>query len=279
MFDASEWAGPVGDVWAAEWSRTDRSFAGLSPHLDAAVLAAAPAGPGRAVDLGCGAGQTSIALATARPDLSVTGVDISAELVRVAAGRGTGLPNLRFTATDVAADPQAAAGADLLFSRHGVMFYADPAAVFAALRTAAAPGAHLIFSCFRPAKLNPWAGALATAVTGTAPTPPSGYTPGPFSFADPGWVADLLATAGWTNGDARPFDFPYVAGEGADPVGDAAGFFRRIGPVSSAFRAAPTAEHPAMHDRLTAALAEHRDGDRVTFPAAAWIWSARACGS
>ena len=117
---------------------------------------------------------------------------------------------------------------------------------------------------------------LVQRVTGTAPLPPTGYAPGPFGFADPAFTAALLTEAGWTVDDPEPIDFAYVAGEGTEPVADAAAFFRRIGPVSAALRAAPDAEHPALLDRLAAALAEHRTGDRVTFPAAAWIWRAHA---
>lgn len=184
MTTASDWSGTVGDIWAAEWRRTDRSFADLASHLNTAVFAAAPE-RGRAVDLGCGAGATSVALASARPDLTVTGIDLSPELVRVASSRGSALPNLSFATADIAADPaRIAAGVDLLFSRHGVMFFADPAAVFARLRAAANPGARIVFSCFRRASLNPWATALVSAVTGSSPAPADGYAPGPFGFAD-----------------------------------------------------------------------------------------------
>ncbi|WP_375392107.1 class I SAM-dependent methyltransferase [uncultured Sphingomonas sp.] len=276
MTTGAEWAAAVGDVWAAEWVRTDRSFAGLSPRLDAAVLAAAPAGLGRAVDLGCGAGQTSIALAAARPDLTVLGVDISPELVRIAAERGRDLPNLRFAVADVAADPHAPAGADLLFSRHGVMFYDHPAETFAALRAAAAPGARLVFSCFRSAALNPWAGALAATMIGGPYASPPGYAPGPFAFADPDRTAAMLAGAGWTAAAPEPVDYRYVAGSGPAAVADAATFFRRVGPVSAAIKAVPADEQLLLIARLTAALTEHRDGEQVSFAAAAWIWSAHA---
>lgn len=272
MTNATDWAGAVGDVWAAEWRRTDRSFAGLAPVLDAAVVAAAPE-RGRAVDLGCGSGSTALALAKARPDLHVTGVDLSPELIRVARGRGGPL-DLNFRQGDLAADPGLVAGADLLLSRHGVMFFADPAAVFAAWRRAVAPGARMVFTCFRDPALNTWASELVATVTGHAPAP-SGTAPGPFAFADADRVAGLLAGAGWT-ADVRAVDFRYVAGEGADPVADAAGFFRRIGPLASALRAAPEAERPVMLARLNATLAGHRDGDRIDFPAAAWLWTAHA---
>lgn len=277
MTKATEWTGPVGDAWAHEWRRTDRSFAGLVPVLDAAILAAAPTGRGRAVDLGCGAGQTSIALAAARPDLSVIGVDASPDLIRVATDRARGLTNLRIVAADVEREAdKVAVGADLLLSRHGVMFFDDPATVFASLRRAAVPGARLVFSCFRVRSLNPWADALATAVTGAPPAPPTGYAPGPFGFADADWVAAMLAGAGWTTDPPRTVDYDYVAGEGIDPIEDAASFFCRIGPVSTAIRAAADADRPAMRHRLAAALEPYRLGDRIVFPAAAWIWSAHA---
>ena len=86
MTFANDWAGAVGDVWADEWQRTDRGFAAMTSHLDAAILAAAPQ-QGRAIDIGCGAGGTSIALAKARPGLTVTGIDLSSALVDTARSR------------------------------------------------------------------------------------------------------------------------------------------------------------------------------------------------
>ncbi|WP_174280027.1 class I SAM-dependent methyltransferase, partial [Sphingomonas bacterium] len=236
----------------------------------------APAGGGRAVDLGCGAGTTALTLAAARPDLSITGVDLSPELIRVASGRNS-LSFLHFEQADLAAaGARHVAGADLLFSRHGVMFFDDPATVFTSLRQGAAPGARLVFSCFRAPDLNSWA-TLATVIAGTPPSPPrTGYAPGPFGFADAAWTESLLARAGWVDIHHEPADYRYIAGEGADPVADAIGFLRRIGPVASALHAVPDQGRPAALDRLTTALAAHRDGDRVDFPAAASIWTARA---
>ena len=116
MTTARDWTGRVGDSWAAEWRRTDRSFAALSTLLDPAILAAAPIGNGRAVDLGCGAGTTSIALATARPELTVVGIDLSADLVRIATTRAPSPTNPTFAVADLnQASLTVAADADLLF--------------------------------------------------------------------------------------------------------------------------------------------------------------------
>lgn len=272
MTAAADWRSRVGDVWAAEWRRTDRSFADLSRHLDAAILAAAPAGPGQALDIGCGAGATSLALATARPDLAVTGIDLSEPLIDLARIR---VPAARFHVAD-AAQHALDSAPDLLVSRHGVMFFADPVAAFAHLRRGARPGAALVFSCFRDRAFNPWAGELVAHVTGVPPVTPDGYAPGPFGFADAEFVARLLTDAGWTVIAAEPVDFAYVAGEGDDPVADAASFFTRIGPIASAVAAAPEADRPRLRERLAAALADHRTDARVQFPASAWIWRAQA---
>ena len=139
-----------------------------------------------AVDIGCGAGGTSLALAAARPLLSVLGIDLSESLIETARSRASPYPNLSFRAGD--ATEVADLGVDLFFSRHGVMFFDDPKAAFTRLRAAARPGARLIFSCFRDYALNPWAAEIVAAIAGTAPPAP-GIAPGPFAFADPDHVA------------------------------------------------------------------------------------------
>lgn len=272
--DASEWSGRMGDVWSQEWRRTDRSFAGVSAALDAAILDLAPE-RGTALDIGCGAGGTSLALAAARPGLSVTGVDLSADLVAVAAERGRATANVRFQVADASDPPPTPNGYDLAVSRHGVMFFADPPAAFAAIRARLAPGAPLVFSCFDSLARNPWASDVVEAITG-APLGPAGDAPGPFAFADPDYVAALLRHTGWRGAELRPLDYTYVAGEGEDPVADALSFLSRIGPAARAFATLAEADRPAARDRLRAVLAPRRIDDAVAFPAAAWIWSARA---
>lgn len=271
MTRSFDWAGPIGDVWAAEWERTDRSLAGLAPHLNAAILAAAPAGPFRAVDLGAGAGATSLAVARGRPDAEVVGVDLSAALVAVARARAYGIGNVRFRAGDALAVVADAPPADLYCSRHGVMFYDNPVAAFATLVGAGASGVRLVFSCFAERSANLWATEPVLALGGVIDAP-GGVAPGPFAFADPVRVHALLTAAGWTVSSPARVAFDYVAGAGEDPVADAVEFFTRIGPAASMVRVAPDRE--AAIAALTAACTARRIGNRVAFPAVAWIWSA-----
>ncbi|MDB5677605.1 class I SAM-dependent methyltransferase [Sphingomonas bacterium] len=272
MFSTDEWTGRTGDVWADEWRRTDRSHANLTPALNAAILASAPEA-GRAIDLGCGAGETAIALAIARPRLAVTGLDVSPNLIAVASQRGAGIANLGFTVADTSAiDP--ATAADLFVSRHGVMFFADPVAAFSKIRIAAQPGARLVFSCFRARSANRWAMLSDDLLGPTAP--PAGYVPGPFGFADRDFVADVLARSGWAGAEVRPLDFDYLPGAGDDPIADAVDFFSRIGPVARALAEQPADRRPALIERLRELLAPFAAHGVVALPAAAWIWTATA---
>lgn len=303
-----DWRGAVGDIWAAEWRRTDRSFTQLSPRLDAAILAAAPPGPFRALDIGCGAGGTTLALAAARPDAAILGVDLSPGLVDMARARAeaefkgaarsepvssgtdsemSGTPgglaavdaamrasaDLTFVVGDAVAVARQHAPFDLFYSRHGVMFFDDPVAAFAGLHAAAAAGAALVFSCFADWADNAFASTLAEAVGATLPMPRAA---GPFAFADPDHVAAILDAAGWRDALPVRVPFTYRAGAGEDPVADALSFFQHIGPAAPILRAAAPDARTAMLARMTAVLAAHRSGDAIDFPASAWIWSARA---
>ncbi len=106
--------------------------------------------------------------------------------------------------------------------------------------------------------------------------PPSTPEPGPFAFADPRRVAAVLDAAGWSATPPGRVEYRYVAGAGVDPIGDAVGFSRRIGPAARAIRDADEAERPGLLAELRDACAARLDGGEVAFPAAAWLWTARA---
>ena len=272
MTGTSEWQDRVGRSWAAEWRRTDRSFAGLTEQL---LSRLAPFEFNRALDIGCGAGELSIALARSHPGAAILGLDVSADLVAAATARGAQYPNLAFERADAAIWRRAGEPADLLVSRHGVMFFADPVAAFANLRANAAPGAPLVFTCFRSAAENEWASGLTRLLPCGVSAPEPG-APGPFAFADPDHAGGLLAEAGWQDIAFEPVDYAYIAGAGSDPVADATSFFLAIGPAARVAAELPPAQHGAFTERLGHFLQMHRSGDLVLFDGAAWLVTARA---
>jgi len=279
MTQASDWQGGVGRAWAEEWRRTDRTFAELTPRL----LASASQFAGRRIlDLGCGAGEVALTLAASRPEAEVRGIDISEDLIRSARDRrATDLPahvSCRFDVADatVWADPDFAP--DLIVSRHGVMFFADPPAAFRHLASVSAPHAQLFFSCFRALRENEWATALATAVApsaaANAASSSAGFPPpGPFALAGPAHIHQALD--GWTDITITPHDFTYIAGAGEDAEAQAEALFWRIGPTAAALRLADPVDRPAIERRLRDLISRHHHAGRIGFAAAAWIVTAR----
>ncbi|MFM2272809.1 MAG: hypothetical protein RL702_1874 [Pseudomonadota bacterium] len=269
MTTGMDWRAQVGRSWAESYHLTDRSFAGLTQRLLERI---AEREGNHVLDIGCGAGELSLAIARNRPHAQVLGVDISAQLVAAAGQRGEQLGNVRFIEADAATWQEPGFAPEVLVSRHGVMFFDAPVAAFANLLKIAAPEAELIFSCFRSPQENPWASDLAKLLQLPPPADPT--APGPFAFADPQYVEGILSGAGWLGPGFEPVDFAYIAGKGEDPVEDALGLFRRIGPAAQALRALEGEALASAEARIREWLEDHRSGDLVALPAAAWIVTA-----
>ena len=268
MTDGLEWQGQVGRSWADLHALTDRSFSGLTQRL----LERISAFPGdRVLDLGCGAGEVSLAIARARPRARVIGLDISHDLIAVAQSRNQN-PGVDFVVGDAASWIDPAFVPDLVVSRHGVMFFDDPVGAFAHIRRIAAPGAALVFSCFRSVRENAWAADIARMIDQPAGDP---HAPGPFAFADPQHVEAILGAAGWQRIEFEPVDFAYIAGQGDDPVADARAFLARIGPAARAMRTLEGEQKEAFSAKLGEWLQRNRSDNLVAMGAAAWIVTAR----
>jgi SAM-dependent methyltransferase len=272
---APQWATTSGDVWARRWRDTDRGLAGLAPHLLSAIVASAPAGPFRSLEVGCGAGSTAIAVAETCSGAEITACDISPSLVEVARQRTTEMPQIHVLEGDAEVVAASEGPFDLIFSRHGVMFFPDPVRAFRTFRGASTPGASLVFSCFRDWAPNPWGSELASAAAGKV-LPAPGREPGAFAFADPDHVLEILGSSGWADAEPRAIDFQYVAAESDDAVDRAVSFFAEIGPASRLVQSLPKGERLAALERMRGVVESHFDGRAVAFPAAAWVWQAKA---
>lgn len=272
MTETLEWQGRVGDAWAEEWRRTDRT---LAPVNDALVARALQRGANRILDIGCGAGATSLAIAEVLPKAAITGIDLSDALIAAARERAGGRLNLRFEVGDAALWRPASGDFDLIVSRHGIMFFDDAEAAFAHLRSLAAPGARLLFSCFRGRGDNDWIAAMHPILARFAPAALGVPEPtaGPFAFADRERIEKLLAVAGFAPPLVEPLDFDFVVGTGEGPVDDAVHYFTRIGPIARLLADLdPDARRQALDKIAEIASARLTEG-RVVFRAAAWIVS------
>ncbi len=271
MTGMSDWQGKTGEGWAAQWQRTDRSFGGVTERL----LARSREFPFRqALDIGCGAGELALALGRGHPQAQVVGVDVSPQLIDVARQRGANLGNVNFELGDAARwRPGDEFAPQLLISRHGVMFFDDPPAAFANLAALAAPGANLLFSCFRDRRENPFfteVGRLLPAPT-VAPDP---LAPGPFAFAERDHMTAILTSGGWTAPSFEAFDFAMVAGAGEDPIEDAMTYFQTIGPAAVALREMDDADRGRTLEAIREVVIAHCRDSMVAMRAAVWIVSA-----
>jgi SAM-dependent methyltransferase len=269
----SEWLGQSGQSWAQQWRRTDRGFSMLTERL---LRGTREFSFSSALDIGCGAGELSLAIARGRPQCRVIGVDISPPLIEVARERGSNLRDVVFELADAATwQPAEPFAPELLVSRHGVMFFDDPVSAFTHLRELAAPGAGLMFSCFRDRDLNPALTDAARLLPDPPPPPADPHAPGPFAFADRERVEAILTSAGWSDIAFEAYDFAMIVGAGADPVEDALDYFTTIGPAAPLARELDKAQREVFLGLLRDLARRNLHEGIVSLRAAAWIVTAR----
>ena len=271
------WNGDAGDKWARLQERLDGLFAPISA---AAVAAAAPRHGDRVLDIGCGCGDTVLALAEAVGSLgSVVGVDISAPMLAVAGHRiaERELTQAAVLRADAAAEPFAPGSADLVFSRFGVMFFDAPSEAFINIRRALKPGGRLFFACWRPFKGNPWFHTPYKAAVPHLPEQekPEPDAPGPFAFAEPERVERILGVAGFTEVEIVPFDATLTFGRSGE-VEDALRFLVQVGPVARALATGTERQQAAALDAVRETLREADGPDGVRLGAQCWFVSAVA---
>jgi SAM-dependent methyltransferase len=264
------WNGPGGEIWVARLTRMD---AMLAPVADAAIAHAAPRRGERVLDIGCGAGTTTLALADAvGPAGHVTGLDVSAPLLELARSRSTGVGNVDWVLADASRHVLPPASADLLFSRFGVMFFGDPASAFANLRGALRPGGRLVFACWRSFDQNPWMGVPLRAVqTLVPPLPrPGPDDPGPFSFGDRARVERILTQAGFAAPRFTPFDLA-IDVAGSQGVDMAVAQSLDVGPARALLQDQPPDVVAAAAAAIRTALLPYVEGNSVRLPGAVWL--------
>ncbi|MBS0527224.1 MAG: methyltransferase domain-containing protein [Proteobacteria bacterium] len=260
------WKGPGGTMWLGAYERIQRGITGFSE----VALGAANARPGeRVLDVGCGTGGTTAELANAvGPNGRVLGVDISEPLV--GAARAQGLANAAFEVGDATTYPFEAQAFDLIFSRFGVMFFADPVAAFRNIRRAMKPAGRLVFICWRTPQENPWAAVPMRAAMPFLPPMerPGPEDPGQYSFGDRARVERILGQAGFTGLSIEPVDQMLNQGADIPTVMERIGDF---GPLARAFKDVAPEQVAKAKEAIAEALEPHATADGVKLAGACWL--------
>ncbi len=269
------WNGPGGQHWTDRQQTQDVL---LTPVSDILIDRARPKPGERIIDVGCGCGATTNALARKVGSAGhVFGVDISAPmLARARQVAPAGLP-VDFVLADATVYPFDPASFDLLVSRFGVMFFAQPALSFANIRKALRPSGRLAFACWREPRDNPWLMAPLQAAYKHVPKLPrlGPEDPGPFSFAAEPRVHRILGEAGFSAIAMEPCDLSLdvAVGRGLDAAVESA---LEIGPASRALQGQPSDLRAAATKSIREALAPFANGNTVPLAAAIWIVTASA---
>ena len=267
------WNGIDGEYWVSHQDRLDRTLAPVTGPL---LEFAAPRAGSTVIDAGCGCGATTVEIARAvGPSGRVVGIDVSSGMLAVAAERLRQFGNASCLLGDAAELPLSDLGAELIVSRFGVMFFGDPVAAFANLRTGLGGGGRLRFACWRPIGENPWLQIPLHAVYEHAPRlpKPDPEEPGPFSFADTARVTRILTAAGFTAPSFTPLDIELDIAAGGT-LADAALQASSMGPAKRALAEQSNEIRASAVESIRRALAPYASEAGVKLPGAVWLVAA-----
>ena len=269
------WNGAGGLRWAQRQPVQDIL---LQPVADLIIDRAKIRSGERVLDVGCGSGSTTFAFAKAvGPSGHVMGIDISAPMLAVAREVTPPGSPVEFALADATIHPFAPESFDLLASRFGVMFFADPALSFANLRKAMRRTGRLAFACWREARSNPFFMVPLQAVYQHVPKMPQvgPEEPGPFAFASEERVKRILDAAGFSEVAMEPVDLALdvAIGGGLEAAVRSA---IEIGPAARALTDHPPETVAAATQSIREALRPLAKGQTVLLDAAIWIVTARA---
>lgn len=271
--DQTFWKQTGGDAWLQLQGLMERLYLPIS---DAILDRLDPPAGVRVLDVGCGGGATTLALAgRVGLDGQAVGVDISRALLDSARRQATaaGVDNIEFVQADAQDHDFGQDSFDAIISRFGVMFFSDPDVAFANLRRATRAGGKMVLVCWRRAEDNPLALLPAEAAAPLLPEPPQVTNDGPgrFAFRDTDHVRGILTRAGWREIDIAPLDV-------STPLDfdEAMALSTRFGVLATVLPGLDDQLRAKVCEAVAVRLKEHvRDGV-IPMSAACWLASARA---
>jgi SAM-dependent methyltransferase len=263
--------------WLTNQARYDR----MNEPFAALILAAAQLRPGSNVlDVGCGCGGTTLAAARVVAPGQAVGLDLSGPMLARArtTAEAAGLSNAVFQQGDAQVHPLEPARFDAVISRFGTMFFADPVAAFANIRSATRPGGRLAFVCWQPLAVQQWLLVPGAALAEHVPLPAgfgSGDGPGMWAFSDPDRPREILAAAGWRDVEITAEHASVLVGGGGS-VEDAVEFMRTGSMARMMLAGADAGTFDRAVASVRAAVAPYADADGVRLGAGVWLVQAVA---
>ncbi len=253
---------------------------GLGAHGDEALRVCPPHPGEKVLDVGCGFGETTRQIAAlVGAEGEALGVDAAPRFIEVAESEATDVPNARFAVVDVE-NASFDETFDMVYSRMGTMFFANPVATLRRVREALVPGGRLVMAVWRAKAENEWV-MRAQEVTERFVSRPEEYDeptcgPGPFSMANADTTSGILLSAGYEAISLRRCDLPIKVGNNLD---EAIEVVMSLGPAGEILRLAGERAahlHAPIEQALREEMAEWRSDDGVVGPASTWIVTARA---
>jgi ubiquinone/menaquinone biosynthesis C-methylase UbiE len=255
---------------------------GLAVHGTALLAAHPPPRGGRALDIGCGFGDTTITIARQLgPDGSAHGVDAAPRFIEVARRDATegGVANATFDVVDPQSAPPGGPY-DHAFSRMGIMFFSSPVAALRNIRRSLRSGAKLTAVVWRRREDNAWLYDAQQAVEAIVPHPETTDQPtcgpGPFSMSGADTVSAQLLAAGFLRPTFERQDHEIRIG---DDIEEAIEFATALGQAGELLRlAGADAEkyRPAVLAALREVMLPHTRPEGVFAGSSTWMISATA---
>jgi SAM-dependent methyltransferase len=284
------WEGPADNDEATEaWSGVlfdrfveyrDLIVTGLEQHGKAAMKIYPPKAGSRVLDVGCGFGDASQQLAElVGAKGEVVGADVSEPFVERATAEANeaGVANVSFVAGDVQL-MELPGPFDYVFSRMGIMFFANPVQALRNMASAMNPGGRLVAVVWRR-KLDNWMYKPEQVVDKylDEPDEPEDVRcgPGPFSMANADTVSHQLLAAGFLDPTLTRLDLPMRIGDDLDQT---VAFAMALGPAAELLRISPADEvetlRPKLEREIREALEEFATPDGVYGPTSTWVVTA-----
>ncbi len=220
---SSDWSAERGEKWLTKVSVMEAMLAPVNEPLIAALELDAPL---RLAEIGSGGGGTALEILRRAPAGSfVHGFDIAPVLVESARGRvPKGNTAIAFDLADMGTAPPPAELYDRLYSRFGMLFFADHLAAFQNLLSWLKPGGRFAFAAWGPHDANPWMTFTRDATAEVVDLPKSDPDgPGGFRYADADKLPAVLGQAGFEQVEINDWRGSFAMGGGL-PSAEAANF-------------------------------------------------------